>query len=67
MQRNRSWISDWDPENKEFWDSTAKHIAGRNLILPTLASQQRPWGRGNIRGPEDSCGFVGVGLSQWSA
>src|SRR6187455_1408948 len=37
MQRNRSWISDWDPENREFWESTGKHIARRNLIWSIVA------------------------------
>jgi MFS transporter, NNP family, nitrate/nitrite transporter len=33
----RSWISEWDPENKEFWDSTGKYIARRNLIWSIAA------------------------------
>jgi len=37
MQRNRSWISDWDPENTEFWESTGKYIARRNLIWSITA------------------------------
>src|SRR5689334_2443436 len=37
MQRNRSWISDWDPENREFWESTGKYIARRNLIWSIVA------------------------------
>src|SRR6187397_989757 len=37
MQRNRSWISDWDPENREFWESTGKWIARRNLIWSIVA------------------------------
>jgi NNP family nitrate/nitrite transporter-like MFS transporter len=37
MQRNRSWISDWDPENTEFWESTSKYIARRNLIWSITA------------------------------
>jgi MFS transporter, NNP family, nitrate/nitrite transporter len=36
-KRNRSWISDWNPENKEFWESTGKSIARRNLIWSILA------------------------------
>jgi NNP family nitrate/nitrite transporter-like MFS transporter len=36
-KRNRSWISDWDPENREFWESTGKHIARRNLIWSIVA------------------------------
>jgi NNP family nitrate/nitrite transporter-like MFS transporter len=37
MSRNRSWISDWNPENKEFWESTGKYIARRNLIWSIVA------------------------------
>src|SRR6185369_17126807 len=33
----RSWISEWDPENKDFWDSTGKYIARRNLIWSIAA------------------------------
>jgi NNP family nitrate/nitrite transporter-like MFS transporter len=36
-KRSRSWISDWDPENREFWESTGKHIARRNLIWSIVA------------------------------
>ena len=36
-ERNRSWISDWNPENKEFWESTGKYIARRNLIWSIVA------------------------------
>jgi MFS transporter, NNP family, nitrate/nitrite transporter len=28
---NRTWISDWNPENEKFWESTGKYIARRNL------------------------------------
>jgi NNP family nitrate/nitrite transporter-like MFS transporter len=34
---NRTWISDWDPENNEFWKSTGKYIARRNLIWSIAA------------------------------
>ncbi|WP_019874985.1 nitrate/nitrite transporter [Sporichthya polymorpha] len=27
------WIDDWRPEDVEFWESTGKHIARRNLIF----------------------------------
>jgi len=37
FRRNRTWISDWDPENEKFWDSTGKHIALRNLIWSVVA------------------------------
>jgi NNP family nitrate/nitrite transporter-like MFS transporter len=36
-KRNRSWISDWNPENEKFWQSTGKYIARRNLIWSILA------------------------------
>jgi MFS transporter, NNP family, nitrate/nitrite transporter len=31
VQRNRTSISDWNPENEKFWESTGKYIARRNL------------------------------------
>ena len=34
---NRSWISDWNPENEKFWESTGKYIARRNLIWSMVA------------------------------
>jgi len=34
---NRSWISDWNPENEGFWESTGKYIARRNLIWSMIA------------------------------
>ncbi len=36
-KRNRNWISDWNPENKRFWESTGKYIARRNLIWSVVA------------------------------
>src|SRR5881394_4316460 len=33
----KSWISDWNPENKRFWESTGKYIARRNLIWSIVA------------------------------
>ena len=36
-KRNRTWISDWNPENEKFWRSTGKYIANRNLIWSILA------------------------------
>src|SRR5437763_11145975 len=36
-KRNRTWISDWNPENKRFWESTGKYIARRNLIWSVVA------------------------------
>jgi MFS transporter, NNP family, nitrate/nitrite transporter len=32
-----SWISDWNPENTEFWESKGKFIARRNLIWSIVA------------------------------
>jgi NNP family nitrate/nitrite transporter-like MFS transporter len=36
-KRNDVWISDWDPENQKFWESTGKFIAKRNLIWSIVA------------------------------
>jgi NNP family nitrate/nitrite transporter-like MFS transporter len=27
----RSWITEWNPENEKFWESTGKYVARRNL------------------------------------
>jgi MFS transporter, NNP family, nitrate/nitrite transporter len=35
--RTGNWISDWNPENEKFWQSTGKYIARRNLIWSILA------------------------------
>jgi NNP family nitrate/nitrite transporter-like MFS transporter len=35
--RNSSWISDWRPEDADFWNSTGKFIARRNLIWSIIA------------------------------
>jgi NNP family nitrate/nitrite transporter-like MFS transporter len=35
--RDTTWISDWDPENKTFWESKGKFIARRNLIWSIVA------------------------------
>src|SRR3984893_9111693 len=34
---NPAWISDWNPEDEKFWNSTGKSIARRNLILSIVA------------------------------
>jgi NNP family nitrate/nitrite transporter-like MFS transporter len=39
-KRNRSWISDWRPEDEKFWQSTGKSIALRNLIWSVVALHQ---------------------------
>src|SRR5947207_13638745 len=36
-KRNRAWISDWNPEDDKFWNSTGKFIARRNLIWSIFA------------------------------
>lgn len=33
----KGWIDHWDPENEEFWESTGKPIARRNLIFSIFA------------------------------
>ena len=35
--RTSSWISDWRPEDTDFWNSTGKFIARRNLIWSIVA------------------------------
>jgi NNP family nitrate/nitrite transporter-like MFS transporter len=35
--QNSTWISDWDPENEAFWNSTGKAVARRNLIWSIVA------------------------------
>jgi MFS transporter, NNP family, nitrate/nitrite transporter len=35
--RNTSWITDWNPEDTNFWNSTGKFIARRNLIWSIIA------------------------------
>src|SRR5271155_1299589 len=32
-----SWISDWNPEDPKFWESTGKFVARRNLIWSIVA------------------------------
>src|SRR5215813_1878218 len=34
---NPAWISDWNPEDETFWNSTGKFIARRNLIWSIVA------------------------------
>src|SRR5436309_383731 len=36
-KRNPTWISDWNPEDETFWNSTGKAIAKRNLIWSIFA------------------------------
>src|SRR3954452_13673363 len=35
--RDSTWISDWNPEDEKFWQSTGKFIARRNLIWSIVA------------------------------
>jgi len=35
--RSTSWIADWNPEDKKFWESQGKVIARRNLIWSIVA------------------------------
>src|SRR6201998_2012630 len=35
--RNPTWISDWNPEDHAFWNSTGKFVARRNLIWSIIA------------------------------
>lgn len=37
-RRGRHWIDDWRPEDREFWESTGKAVARRNLIF-SVASE----------------------------
>ena len=32
-----TWISEWNPEDEQFWESTGKFIARRNLFWSILA------------------------------
>ena len=34
---NRTWISEWKPEDEAFWNSTGKTVARRNLIWSIVA------------------------------
>src|SRR5947209_3515042 len=37
MRRDPTWISNWNPEDQEFWKSEGKFIARRNLIWSIFA------------------------------
>src|SRR5947209_13588078 len=32
-RKGRHWIDDWRPEDPEFWETTGKKVARRNLIF----------------------------------
>jgi NNP family nitrate/nitrite transporter-like MFS transporter len=34
---NNTWLSKWEPDNPEFWESTGKKIAWRTLTITTIA------------------------------
>src|SRR5712672_3435394 len=36
-KRNSAWISEWNPEDTEFWEAKGKLIARRNLVWSILA------------------------------
>src|ERR1700759_5500167 len=36
-QQNPTWISDWNPEDEKFWNTTGKAVARRNLIWSIVA------------------------------
>jgi MFS transporter, NNP family, nitrate/nitrite transporter len=36
-KRNPTWISEWNPENEQFWESKGKFVARRNLIWSIFA------------------------------
>jgi NNP family nitrate/nitrite transporter-like MFS transporter len=36
-KRNPTWISEWNPEDEQFWKSTGKSVAKRNLIWSIFA------------------------------
>src|SRR6267142_2045865 len=36
-QQNSAWISEWNPEDEQFWESKGKVVARRNLIWSILA------------------------------
>src|SRR5689334_12266728 len=33
----RGWITSWDPENEQFWATTGRKVANRNLAFSILA------------------------------
>ena len=35
--RGKHWIDDWRPEDPEFWDTTGRPVARRNLIYSIFA------------------------------
>ena len=36
-ERNTTWISQWNPDDQKFWETTGKSIARRNLIWSIVA------------------------------
>jgi NNP family nitrate/nitrite transporter-like MFS transporter len=36
-KRDKTWISEWNPEDAKFWEAKGKFIAQRNLIWSILA------------------------------
>jgi NNP family nitrate/nitrite transporter-like MFS transporter len=37
FRRRGRWIDDWDPEDEQFWESSGKRIARKNLFLSIFA------------------------------
>src|SRR5438046_1229937 len=37
FKRNATWISGWDPENEDYWETRGKQVARRNLIWSIVA------------------------------
>jgi NNP family nitrate/nitrite transporter-like MFS transporter len=37
VRKKGRWIESWDPENEQFWESTGKRVALRNLIFSILS------------------------------
>ena len=35
--RSGRWIDDWRPEDPEFWESTGKGVARRNLLFSVFS------------------------------
>ena len=37
IRRGRRWIDDWRPEDLDFWNTTGRAVAGRNLLFSVLS------------------------------
>src|SRR5262249_31360929 len=68
-KRNPTWISDWNPEDEKFWNSTGRFIARRNLIWSIFAEHRRfsiwlPWSIVATKLRQDGFHFAPVQLFQ---